>query len=46
MDKEITGGELADATNMSIIQVRKAIEVGRAARNKLIKVTWNVQLLF
>ncbi|KAG4963495.1 hypothetical protein GYH30_040220 [Glycine max] len=35
--KEITDGELADATNMSIIQVRKAIEVGRAARNKLIK---------
>ncbi|KAL2318329.1 hypothetical protein Fmac_032205 [Flemingia macrophylla] len=35
--KEITDGELADATNMSIGQVRKAIEVGRAARNKLIK---------
>ncbi|XP_020226387.1 RNA polymerase sigma factor sigE, chloroplastic/mitochondrial [Cajanus cajan] len=37
LGKEITDGELADATNMSIVQVRKAVEVGRAARNKLIK---------
>ncbi|KAK7293652.1 hypothetical protein RJT34_16524 [Clitoria ternatea] len=35
--KETADGELADATNMSVVQVRKAIEVGRAARNKLIK---------
>ncbi|KAK7385029.1 hypothetical protein VNO78_30736 [Psophocarpus tetragonolobus] len=35
--KEVTDGELADATDISTVQVRKAIEVGRAARNKLIK---------
>ncbi|XP_061348103.1 RNA polymerase sigma factor sigE, chloroplastic/mitochondrial [Gastrolobium bilobum] len=35
--REPTEGELADATNMSIAPVKKAIEVGRAARNKLIK---------
>ncbi|CAJ1974363.1 unnamed protein product [Sphenostylis stenocarpa] len=29
--------ELADATNMSIAHVKKALEVGQAARNKLIK---------
>ncbi|KAJ1394586.1 Winged helix-like DNA-binding domain superfamily [Sesbania bispinosa] len=35
--EEPTDGELADATKMSVVQVRKAIEVGQAARNKLIK---------
>lgn len=30
--------ELAEATNMDTIQLRKQLEVGRAARNKLIKV--------
>ncbi|KAA8533643.1 hypothetical protein F0562_030923 [Nyssa sinensis] len=34
---EPTYGELAEATNMSVVQVRKQMEVGRAARNKLIK---------
>ncbi|KAF3432870.1 hypothetical protein FNV43_RR23972 [Rhamnella rubrinervis] len=32
-----TEGELAEATNMSIVQVRRHFEVGQAARNKLIK---------
>lgn len=36
--REPTEGEIADATNMNVSQVKKAIEVGRAARNKLIKV--------
>ncbi|XP_022638021.1 RNA polymerase sigma factor sigE, chloroplastic/mitochondrial isoform X2 [Vigna radiata var. radiata] len=35
--KEISDGELADAKSISIVQVRKAIEIGQAARNKLIK---------
>ncbi|KAJ1395744.1 Winged helix-like DNA-binding domain superfamily [Sesbania bispinosa] len=30
-------GEIADATNMHVGQVKKVLEVGRAARNKLIK---------
>ncbi|KAI4337946.1 hypothetical protein L6164_016308 [Bauhinia variegata] len=37
LGREPTEGELADATSMSIVQVRRAIEIGRAARNKLIK---------
>uniref|UniRef100_I1KAN1 RNA polymerase sigma-70 region 2 domain-containing protein n=1 Tax=Glycine max TaxID=3847 RepID=I1KAN1_SOYBN len=37
LTREPADGELADATNMSITQVRKAIDVGQAARNKLIK---------
>ncbi|MED6112905.1 hypothetical protein PIB30_066056 [Stylosanthes scabra] len=37
LGREPTEAELADATNMSISQVKKTIEVGRAARNKLIK---------
>ncbi|KAJ6969778.1 hypothetical protein NC653_034355 [Populus alba x Populus x berolinensis] len=35
--REPTEGELAEATDMNVLQVRKQIEVGRAARNKLIK---------
>ncbi|KAK4759052.1 hypothetical protein SAY87_020353 [Trapa incisa] len=35
--KEPTEGELADATKMTVAQVRKHLEAGRAARNKLIK---------
>ncbi|KAK7320875.1 hypothetical protein VNO77_30769 [Canavalia gladiata] len=35
--KDTTDGELADATNLNMVQVRKAKEIGRAARNKLIK---------
>ncbi|KAJ7959290.1 RNA polymerase sigma factor [Quillaja saponaria] len=37
LGREPIEAELADATNVSIAQVRKQIEVGRAARNKLIK---------
>ena len=36
---EPTEGELAEATSMTVVQVRKHLEVGQAARNKLIKVT-------
>lgn len=36
--REPADGELANATNMSIAHVKKALEVGQAARNKLIKV--------
>ncbi|KAK8465653.1 hypothetical protein PHAVU_009G137600 [Phaseolus vulgaris] len=35
--REPADGELANATNMSIAHVKKALEVGQAARNKLIK---------
>ena len=38
LGREPTEGELADATHMSISQVKTTIEAGRAARNKLIKV--------
>ena len=38
LDRDATEDELAEATNMSAAQVRKHLEVGRAARNKLIKV--------
>lgn len=38
LGREPTEGELANATNMNVIQVRRQLEVGRAARNKLIKV--------
>ncbi|KAL1344339.1 hypothetical protein HN51_018184 [Arachis hypogaea] len=37
LGREPTEAELADATNMNVSQVKKTIEVGRAARNKLIK---------
>lgn len=33
-----TDSELAAAMNMNVVQLRKHLEVGRAARNKLIKV--------
>lgn len=36
--REPTEEEIGDATNMSTVKVKKAIEVGRAARNKLIRV--------
>ncbi|CAL5204019.1 unnamed protein product [Lathyrus oleraceus] len=35
--REPTEEEIGDATNMSTVKVKKAIEVGRAARNKLIR---------
>lgn len=37
LGREPTNGELAEATNMSVVQVKKHLEVGRAARSKLIK---------
>ncbi|KAI8031634.1 hypothetical protein LOK49_LG01G01638 [Camellia lanceoleosa] len=37
LEREPTDSELAEATNMTVVQVRKHLEVGRAARNKLIK---------
>ncbi|XP_059462714.1 RNA polymerase sigma factor sigE, chloroplastic/mitochondrial-like [Corylus avellana] len=37
LGREPTEGELAEAMNMNVVQVRKRMEVGRAARNKLIK---------
>nr|QKY65022.1 plastidic RNA polymerase sigma-subunit 5 [Passiflora auriculata] len=35
--REATDGELAEATNMNMREVRNQMEAGRAARNKLIK---------
>jgi RNA polymerase sigma factor len=40
LGREPTEGELAEAMNMNVVQVRKRMEVGRAARNKLIKVVF------
>ncbi|KAJ9164272.1 hypothetical protein P3X46_023871 [Hevea brasiliensis] len=37
LGREPNKGELAEATNMNVEQVRKQIRVGQAARNKLIK---------
>ncbi|PQQ04190.1 RNA polymerase sigma factor sigE chloroplastic/mitochondrial [Prunus yedoensis var. nudiflora] len=37
LGREPTNGELAGATNMSVVQVKKHLEVGQAARSKLIK---------
>ncbi|KAK9292487.1 hypothetical protein L1049_020460 [Liquidambar formosana] len=37
LEREPTDDELAEATKMSIVQVRRHMEVGRAARFKLIK---------
>lgn len=39
LGKEATDAELAQATNQTIFQVRRQIQVGQAAKNKLIKVT-------
>lgn len=39
LGRDSTEGELAEATNMTAVEVRKHMEVGRAARNKLIKVS-------
>ncbi|GKC67482.1 RNA polymerase sigma factor sigE, chloroplastic/mitochondrial [Tanacetum coccineum] len=38
LEREPTDGELADATNMNVSQLRKQIGLGQAVRNKLIKV--------
>lgn len=40
LGKEPTDDEIASATNMSTAQLRKHMELGRAARNKLIKVSY------
>ncbi|KAL3521615.1 hypothetical protein ACH5RR_019764 [Cinchona calisaya] len=37
LGREPTDGGLAEATNLDVVQLRKDIEVGQAARNKLIK---------
>ncbi|KAM6586646.1 RNA polymerase sigma factor sigE, chloroplastic/mitochondrial [Cannabis sativa] len=37
MGREPTEGEIAEATNMSVVEVKKQLEIGWAARNKLIK---------
>ncbi|PIN08775.1 hypothetical protein CDL12_18649 [Handroanthus impetiginosus] len=37
LGRELTDYELAEAANMDAVQLRKQLEVGRAARNKLIK---------
>ncbi|GLT35834.1 hypothetical protein SLA2020_102520 [Shorea laevis] len=37
LGRDPTEGELAEATKMTAVEVRKHMEVGRAARNKLIK---------
>lgn len=37
--REPTESELAEATNMSVVDVKRHFAVGRAARNKLIKVS-------
>lgn len=39
LGKEATEAELAQATNQTVFQVRRQIQVGQAAKNKLIKVT-------
>ncbi|RWW30007.1 hypothetical protein GW17_00005436, partial [Ensete ventricosum] len=43
LNREPTDGELADAVNMCAPQLRRHIEVARAARNKLIKVRQGIQ---
>ncbi|KAI4330925.1 hypothetical protein MLD38_029162 [Melastoma candidum] len=37
LDREPNEAELADAVNMSVAELRKKLEIGHAARNKLIK---------
>lgn len=45
LGREPSGVEIAEATNVDIVQLRKILEAGRAARNKLIKVTLTFLLL-
>ncbi|PRQ45494.1 putative winged helix-turn-helix DNA-binding domain-containing protein [Rosa chinensis] len=40
LGREPNKGELAEATSMSVVQVKKHLEIGRAARNKVIKHTF------
>ncbi|KAL6609462.1 hypothetical protein ACP70R_039431 [Stipagrostis hirtigluma subsp. patula] len=37
LQRDPTDAELAEATNMTVLQLRRRLDVGRAARNKLIK---------
>ncbi|KAL0304384.1 UNVERIFIED_CONTAM: RNA polymerase sigma factor sigE, chloroplastic/mitochondrial [Sesamum radiatum] len=37
LGREPTDDELAEATNIDVVQLRKQLQIGRAARNKLIK---------
>lgn len=39
LQREPTDAELAEAMNVTVRQLRRHLDVGRAARNKLIKVT-------
>jgi len=39
LQRDPTDAELAEATGMTVQQLRRRLDVGRAARNKLIKVT-------
>ncbi|KAL0403214.1 UNVERIFIED_CONTAM: RNA polymerase sigma factor sigE, chloroplastic/mitochondrial [Sesamum radiatum] len=41
LGREVTDDELAEATKTNAVQLRKQLEVGRAARNKLIKLGLN-----
>ena len=38
LQRDPTDAELAEATGMTVHQLRRRLDVGRAARNKLIKV--------
>lgn len=46
LEREPTEEEIGDATNMSVTKLRKAIEFGQAARNKLIKVIQIVRFFY
>lgn len=39
MGQDPSDGDLAEATNMTVVQLRKNLVVGQAARNKLVKVS-------
>lgn len=39
LSREPTDGELAEAVGMSVTKMKRELEVGHAARNKIIKVT-------
>lgn len=43
LQRDPTDAEVAEATGMTVHQLRRRLDVGRAARNKLIKV--NAQLI-
>lgn len=39
LGREPRDGNLAEAMNMTVVQLRKTLVVGQAARNKLVKVS-------